>query len=70
MSGGAGNDVLVWNNGDGSDVMDGDGGNDEIEVNGSANAGDQFVIAPGSGGRTRSTGSTSSRSRSTRSPSA
>ena len=53
MSGGAGNDVLVWNNGDGSDVMDGDGGNDEIEVNGSANAGDQFVIAPGSGGRTQ-----------------
>ena len=34
MSGGNGNDVLVWNNGDGSDTMDGDAGNDEIEVNG------------------------------------
>ena len=70
MSGGAGNDVLVWNNGDGSDVMDGDGGNDEIEVNGSVNSGDQFVIAPGSAAARSSTGSTSSRSRSTRSPSA
>ena len=36
MAGGAGNDVLVWNPGDGSDVMDGDGGADEIEVNGAA----------------------------------
>ncbi len=53
MSGGAGNDVLVWNNGDGSDTMDGDGGNDEIEVNGSANAGDEFTIAPGVNGRTK-----------------
>ena len=52
MSGGNGNDVLVWNNGDGSDAMDGDAGNDEIEVNGSANAGDEFVITPGAGGRT------------------
>jgi Ca2+-binding RTX toxin-like protein len=53
MSGGAGNDVLVWNNGDGSDTMDGDAGNDEIEVNGSANAGDEFTIAPGLDGRTK-----------------
>ena len=53
MSGGAGNDQLVWNNGDGSDTMDGDAGNDEIEVNGSANAGDEFTIAPGAGGRTK-----------------
>jgi Ca2+-binding RTX toxin-like protein len=53
MSGGAGNDVLVWNNGDGSDTMDGDAGNDEIEVNGSANAGDDFTIAPGPGTRTK-----------------
>ena len=43
MTGGTGNDVLVWNNGDGSDTMDGDAGNDEIEVNGSANAGDEFT---------------------------
>jgi Ca2+-binding RTX toxin-like protein len=53
MSGGAGNDVLVWNNGDGSDTMDGDAGNDEIEVNGSATAGDEFTIAPGANGRTK-----------------
>jgi Ca2+-binding RTX toxin-like protein len=53
MSGGAGNDVLVWNNGDGSDTMDGDTGNDEIEVNGSATAGDEFTIAAGSNGRTK-----------------
>jgi Ca2+-binding RTX toxin-like protein len=53
MSGGAGNDQLVWNNGDGSDTMDGDGGNDEIEVNGSANAGDEFTIAPGVNGRVK-----------------
>ena len=26
MKGGADNDTLVWNNGDGSDVIDGDGG--------------------------------------------
>ena len=53
MTGGNGNDVLVWNNGDGSDTMDGDAGNDEIEVNGSANAGDDFRIAPGANGRTK-----------------
>jgi Ca2+-binding RTX toxin-like protein len=52
MSGGNNNDVLVWNNGDGSDTMDGDAGNDEIEVNGSANAGDEFTIKPGNNGRT------------------
>ena len=52
MTGGNGNDVLVWNNGDGSDTMDGDAGNDEIEVTGSANAGDDFRITPGANGRT------------------
>lgn len=46
MDGGAGNDVLVWNNGDNSDAMDGDGGNDEIEVNGAATVGDAFTVAP------------------------
>ena len=52
MEGGAGNDVLVWNNGDGSDTMDGDAGNgDVVEVNGSNNAGDIFTIAPGANGR-------------------
>lgn len=52
MFGGSGNDVLVWNNGDGSDVMDGGTGADEIEVNGAPTAGDAFRIdagaAPGS----------------------
>ncbi len=52
MTGGNGNDVLVWNNGDASDTMDGDAGNDEIEVNGAANAGDDFRITPGANGRT------------------
>jgi Ca2+-binding RTX toxin-like protein len=52
MTGGNGNDVLVWNNGDASDTMDGDAGNDEIEVNGAANAGDDFRITPRANGRT------------------
>jgi Ca2+-binding RTX toxin-like protein len=46
VEGGAGNDQLVWNNGDGSDVMDGDGGNDEVEVNGAPTAGDVFTVNP------------------------
>ena len=46
MEGGTGNDTLVWNNGDGSDVMDGDAGNDGVEVNGSPTAGDDFTINP------------------------
>ena len=41
MAGGAGNDVLVWNPGDDSDVMDGDGGADDIELNG-GNGPEQF----------------------------
>ena len=47
MEGGDGNDTLVWNNGDGSDVMDGDAGNDGVEVNGAATAGDVFTVQPG-----------------------
>ncbi|HYM57947.1 MAG TPA: calcium-binding protein, partial [Solirubrobacteraceae bacterium] len=46
LEGGAGNDQLVWNNGDGSDVMDGDDGNDEVEVNGAPTAGDVFTVNP------------------------
>jgi Ca2+-binding RTX toxin-like protein len=54
MEGGGGNDVLVWNNGDNSDTMDGDAGNDEIEVNGAVGAADTFTIAPGAAaGRVR-----------------
>jgi Ca2+-binding RTX toxin-like protein len=46
MLGQAGDDTLVWNNGDGSDKMDGEAGLDAIEVNGAAAAGDAFEIAP------------------------
>src|SRR5215208_6591469 len=43
VDGGAGNgkDVLVWNPGDDSDVMDGDGGTDDVELNG-GNGPEQF----------------------------
>ena len=44
--GGAGNDVLVWNNGDGTDVMDGDIGADEVEINGAPTTGDVFTAVP------------------------
>jgi Ca2+-binding RTX toxin-like protein len=46
----AGNDVLVWNNGDGTDVMDGDAGADEVEINGAPATGDVFTAVP-TGGR-------------------
>jgi Ca2+-binding RTX toxin-like protein len=46
MIGQAGDDTMVWNNGDGSDRMDGEAGLDEVEVNGAAGAGDAFEIAP------------------------
>ena len=49
MSGGAGNDTLVWNNGDGSDFIEGDIGNDATEVNGNATVGDTFTIEPNAG---------------------
>ena len=45
MAGGAGNDVLVWNPGDDSDTMDGDGGADEIELNG-GNGPERFGAKP------------------------
>jgi Ca2+-binding RTX toxin-like protein len=47
VSGGEGNDVMAWNNGDNTDVNDGDAGNDEVEVNGAPTAGDQFIAKPG-----------------------
>ncbi len=50
MNGGDGNDTLVWNNGDGSDRMSGDAGNDGVEVNGSPTLGDAFTLAPEPGG--------------------
>src|SRR4029450_4037972 len=46
MNGGAGDDTLVWNNGDGSDVANGDAGRDDVEVNGAAAAGDIFTVQP------------------------
>src|SRR5215217_6338034 len=53
MNGGTGNDVLVWNDGDGSDVMNGDGNADEIEVNGGLTQVDEFTIKPNPADPTR-----------------
>ena len=44
--GDAGDDVIVWNNGDGSDLASGDTGFDRLEVNGSATGGDVFLLSP------------------------
>jgi Ca2+-binding RTX toxin-like protein len=49
MSGGTGNDTLVWNQGDGSDIADGDDGNDTVEVNGAPTLGDVFTLEPNGG---------------------
>ena len=46
MNGGAGDDTLVWNNGDGTDVANGDAGRDDVEVNGAPAAGDVFTVQP------------------------
>jgi Ca2+-binding RTX toxin-like protein len=46
MNGGSGDDTLVWNNGDGTDVVNGDGGRDDVEVNGAPAAGDIFTVQP------------------------
>jgi Ca2+-binding RTX toxin-like protein len=43
---------MVWNNGDGSDVMNGEAGDDTVEVNGAAEAGDDFRVRP-NGNRVR-----------------
>jgi Ca2+-binding RTX toxin-like protein len=53
MNGGNGNDTLVWNNGDGSDTMNGDGNTDEIEVNGAVTQGDTFTVKPNPADLTR-----------------
>jgi Ca2+-binding RTX toxin-like protein len=50
INGGAGDDTLVWNDGDGSDRMNGDAGNDGVEVNGSPTLGDDFTLDPVPGG--------------------
>ncbi len=49
LEGGDGNDVLVWNNGDNNDVMDGNAGADEVEINGAPTTGDIFTAAPNAG---------------------
>ena len=46
MNGGTGDDTLVWNNGDGSDAANGDGGRDDVEVNGAPAADDMFTVQP------------------------
>lgn len=51
FTGGDNNDVMIWANGDGSDVMDGGAGTDTVRVNGSVTAGDAFLVQPGAGGR-------------------
>jgi Ca2+-binding RTX toxin-like protein len=48
VSGGDGNDVIVWNNRDFTDFVSGDGGVDEVEVNGSPTGDDAFVAGPSS----------------------
>jgi Ca2+-binding RTX toxin-like protein len=47
VAGGDGNDTMVWNNGDGTDSNDGDGGNDEVVVNGAPTQNDMLTAAPG-----------------------
>jgi hypothetical protein len=37
---------LVWNNGDGTDVINGGAGRDDVEVNGSPTPGDAFAVQP------------------------
>ena len=37
---------MLWNNGDGTDTVDGGAGNDTTEVNGSQTLGDVFTLAP------------------------
>ena len=49
MGGGPGNDTFVWNDGDGSDQLNGDAGNDVTEVNGSPTEGDVFKLEPVAG---------------------
>lgn len=45
MSGGDGTDVMVWSNGDNNDLIDGNAGDDTVQVNGSVNGDDEFTVA-------------------------
>src|SRR3954452_7543706 len=49
IEGGAGNDVMIWNNGDGDDVDDGGDGIDEMQFNNGV-ADDVMDVAPAGGG--------------------
>ena len=46
LMGDADADVLVWSNGDGSDVMEGGADGDTVQVNGNTATGDVFQVAP------------------------
>ncbi|HXF64074.1 MAG TPA: hypothetical protein VNK95_20780, partial [Caldilineaceae bacterium] len=46
FNGGPGADELIWNNGDNSDTMEGDDGDDVVRVRGAAGRGDAFAVAP------------------------
>jgi Ca2+-binding RTX toxin-like protein len=50
INAGTGNDNVLWNDGDGSDRINGDAGNDGLEVNGSPTLGDVFSLDPVNGG--------------------
>jgi Ca2+-binding RTX toxin-like protein len=51
MYGGRGNDILAWDDGDGNDIMSGGAGQDTIEVEGSLEKGDNFVLGRNSEGK-------------------
>ena len=52
VDGGNGNDVMIWNNGDGNDTNDGDAGADQVLITNGA-ADDQMKVSPARGaGRT------------------
>ncbi|MEQ8791942.1 MAG: autotransporter-associated beta strand repeat-containing protein, partial [Pirellulaceae bacterium] len=51
LNGGDGDDLIIWNNGDGSDVIDGGADSDTVEVNGSNASGDEFLISDPADGR-------------------
>jgi len=46
VDGEEGSDLLIWNDGDGSDEMEGGEGFDFVQVNGSTTAGDDFSVEP------------------------
>ena len=50
VDGGEGNDVMTWNNGDGNDTNDGEGGIDETQINGRNTTDDTTVRTSPAGG--------------------